>query len=85
MREKIFDDMNGLVGGALGILSDIREQMRGDIHDRLRMAADRIDLATREDVARLEARVAALEALLTPPPARAPKAAKKPAAKKSKK
>lgn len=90
MREKIIDDLTGMMGGAAGLISDIRDQVRGDMRDRMKMAAERIDLVTRDDLARVEARLDALEALLKPakpaPKAKAkPKAAPKKAAAKKKK
>jgi BMFP domain-containing protein YqiC len=88
MREKIIDDLAGMMGGAAGLIADIRDQVRGDMRDRMKMVADRIDLATREDVAALEARISALEALLKPgpaPKAKKAKAAPKVAIKKRKK
>lgn len=69
MREKIIDDLAGMMGGAAGLLSDIRDQVRGDMRDRMKMAADRIDLVTRDELATLESRIAALEALLMKPKA----------------
>jgi BMFP domain-containing protein YqiC len=80
MREKIIDDLAGMMGGAAGLIADIRDQVRGDMRDRMKMVADRIDLATREDIAVLEARIAALEALLKP--GKPPKTAKTKAAPK---
>lgn len=90
MREKLFDDLTGMVGGAAGILADIRDQVRGDMRDRLRGVADRIDLVTRDEIVALESRIAAIEALLTIPAtddydAPAPKKAKPQAKKASKK
>ena len=82
MREKIIDDLAGMMGGAAGLLSDIRDQVRGDMRDRMKMAADRIDLVTRDDLAVLESRIAALEALLKPKAVKTAKAA--PAPKKAK-
>jgi len=80
MREKLFDDLTGMVGGAAGLLADIRDQVRGDMRDRLRGVADRIDLVTRDEIVALESRIAAIEALLTIPAtdydAPAPKKAK---------
>ena len=80
MREKLFDDLTGMVGGAAGLLADIRDQVRGDMRDRLRGVADRIDLVTRDELTALESRIAAIEALLTIHPsdddAPAPKKAK---------
>lgn len=88
MREKIIDDLAGMMGGAAGLISDIRDQVRGDMRDRMKMAAERIDLVTRDDLARIEARLDALEAMLKPAktPARTKtKAAPKKAPAKKKK
>lgn len=82
MREKIIDDLAGMMGGAAGLIADIRDQVRGDMRDRMKMAAERIDLVTRDDLARIEARLDALEAMLKPQAARpARKAKAKPAPK----
>lgn len=84
MREKLIDDFTGMMGGAAGLLADIRDQMRGDMRDRLRGVADRIDLVTRDELMALESRITALEELLAAKKAPAKKpAAKKPAAKKT--
>lgn len=88
MKEKIIDDFAGMMGGALGILAEMRDQVRGDMRERLRHAADRIDLVTREEITSLESRIEALEALLAQQPKKAAKPAAstktktKPAAKK---
>ncbi|HEY8963729.1 MAG TPA: hypothetical protein VIN59_04620 [Alphaproteobacteria bacterium] len=82
MREKVFDDLAGVMGGAAGLFSDLRDQMRGDMRDRLKEVADRIDLVTRGEMLALEARIEALEAQLGVKTKAAPKA-KKPAAKKT--
>ncbi len=66
MREKIIDDLAGIMGGAAGMIADIRDQVRGDVRDRLKGVADRIDLVTRDEFLALERRIAAIEALLTP-------------------
>ncbi len=83
MREKIIDDLTGMMGGAAGLISDIRDQVRGDMRDRMKMMADRIDLVTRDDLAVLEARIAALETLLKPAAAPKAKVAAKPATVKA--
>ena len=93
MREKVLDDLAGVASGAAGLFADIRDQLRGDMRDRLKDVADRIDLVTREEILSLEARIEALEAKLgakaAPAKKVAPKStaakkapAKKPAAKK---
>jgi len=61
MREKIIDDIAGMIGGAAGLMADLRDQVRGDMHDRLKDVADRIDLVTREEYLMLESRIADLE------------------------
>lgn len=82
MKEKIVDDIAGVMGGAFGLLADIRDQVRGDMRDRLRGVADRIDLVTRDEYMALEARIAALEARLAPAkPAATAKAKAAPKAK----
>lgn len=64
MREKIIDDLAGMMGGAAGLISDIRDQVRNDMRDRLKVVADRIDLVTREEFQNLEDRLHAVEAAL---------------------
>lgn len=85
---KIFDDLSRVAGGALNVFSAFREQILGDIKARVDEAASRMDLVPREDLERLELRVAALEKQLKAPSAATPKktvkaTAKKPAAKKT--
>jgi len=77
MREKIIDDLAGMMGGAAGLIADIRDQVRGDMRDRMKMAAERIELVTRDEVEALESRIAALEALLKPKTVKSAPAAKK--------
>lgn len=89
MRDKVIDDLAGMIGGAAGLMADMRDQIRGDFRDRLKGVADRIDLVTRDEILALEARITALEALLAPQAKAAPapkakpqtKAKAKPAAK----
>jgi BMFP domain-containing protein YqiC len=83
MREKIIDDLAGMMGGAAGLLADIRDQVRGDMRDRMKDVADRIDLVTRDELLALEDRIAALEAMLKP--AKKTKPAATPKKKKSRK
>ena len=80
MREKVFDDLAGVMGGAAGLFADLRDQVRGDMRDRLKDVADRIDLVTRDELLALEARIEALEAALNLKSTKA--APKKPAAAK---
>lgn len=81
MKEKIVDDLAGMMGGAFGLLADIRDQVRGDMRDRLRGVADRIDLVTRDEYMALEARITALEAKLADKGKKAPSAKAAPAKK----
>lgn len=83
MKEKIIDDLAGMMGGALGLLADVRDQVRGDMRDRLKGVADRIDLVTREEIMALEARIEALEAKLARTTSPAPKAKKAAVPKKA--
>lgn len=89
MREKIIDDLAGMMGGAAGLIADIRDQVRGDMRDRMKMAAERIDLVSRDELEALEARIAALETLLKPKVVKTASPAKKakaaPKKKKAKK
>jgi BMFP domain-containing protein YqiC len=82
MREKIIDDLAGMMGGAAGLIADIRDQVRGDMRDRLKNVADKIDLITRDEFEALESRIAAIEALLTPPKQTSAKPKTKPSLKK---
>lgn len=93
MRDKLFDDIAGVLGSAAGMVSDLSSQVRSDVRDRLRGVADKIELVSREEFEALEARIATLEAKLNdasvapakkaaaPKKATAEKAVKKPAAK----
>lgn len=84
MRDKLFDDIAGVLGSAAGLMSDLGSQVRSDVRDRLKGVADKIELVSREEFDALEARIAALEAKINTAPAPAKKAsAKKPAAKKA--
>jgi len=85
MRDKVFDDLAGVASGAAGLFADLRDQLRGDMRDRLKDVADRIDLVTRDELLALQARIEALESRLKAKPATARKAAapKKAPAKKT--
>lgn len=77
-----FDDVAGVLGGMAEIVMDMRQQVTSDIKSRMQYAADRADLATRQDIERLEAMVTALsrrvDALMR---GEGPVQAEKPAAK----
>lgn len=53
-KEKIFSDLADLAGGAASMFSAFRDQMRNDVKDRMDEIAERLDLVTRADIARLE-------------------------------
>ncbi len=78
---KFFDDIARVAGGAMNVMSGLREQIRNDIKARVEEMAARLDLVPREDFDRLEALVKALSKKVeTLEGGKAP-AAKKPAAK----
>lgn len=56
----LLDDVAGMLGGVAGIVMDMRQQVASDFKSRMQFAADRADLATRQDIERLEAMVMAL-------------------------
>lgn len=85
MRSTLADDLAGVAGGALSTLAGLRRELGEFVRSATDEAAQRLALASREEVevlrelvARqgreieaLAARVAALEARLSPPPATA--------------
>ncbi len=81
---KVLDDIARVAGGAVNILSGLRQQLREDIKVRVEDVAARMDLVPREDVERLEVRVARLEERLAALEKTPKKAAPKKAAAKTK-
>ena len=61
---KFFDDMARMAGGAVNMLSGLQQQIRDDVKSRIDEMAAKLDLVPREDLERLEARVAVLEQAL---------------------
>lgn len=57
-----FDDIAGVIGGVAGVVSEMRTQIKQDIQSRVQSAADQANLASMEDVERLEAMLKALDA-----------------------
>lgn len=95
---RILDDMARVAGGAVNILSGLREQINDDIRERVEMMASRLDLVPREDfedalaqISALQKRVEALEKNVKRPsktksgPDRKTTATKKASAKTAKK
>ena len=83
---KLFDDIVRMAGGAVNIFSGLQQQIRDEIKSRIDETASRLDLVTREDMDRAEARIARLEKELAALKGAggkdtAPKAAKKAKAK----
>ena len=49
-RPKFFDDIAGMAGGALSVLSGVREEIEAMVRARIDEAVRRLDLVRREDV-----------------------------------
>jgi hypothetical protein len=88
-NQKIFADLAELAGGAVGVLSSLRQQLRDEAKQRFDEMTERMDLVTRDDLRRLEGMIMKLNARLDAlegrgrapqPKATAPRA--KPATKK---
>lgn len=58
---KIFDDLARMAGGAMNVMSGLREQVASDIKARVEEMAANMDLVPREDFDRLAAQVAELQ------------------------
>lgn len=52
-ESKILDDIARVAGGAVSILSSIKDQVRSDLRDRVDMAASKMDIAPWDDLERL--------------------------------
>lgn len=61
---KLFADLAELAGGAVGVLSSIKQQLRDETRERMDDFASRMDLVTRADIDRLEGMMAKLRARL---------------------
>lgn len=76
-----FDDIAKVAGGAMNVMSGLRQQMRDDIKARVEEMAARLDLVPREDLERVEALLASaikrIEALEGKKPAAKPQATPK--------
>jgi len=59
---RIFDDIARVAGGAVSVLSGLREQIRSEIKTRVEELATRLDLVPRDDLDALQSRIDALQA-----------------------
>jgi len=57
-KEKFFDDVARMAGGAAGLAADMSRQIREEMRVRFDELAQRMDLVPREDFERLEAMLA---------------------------
>ncbi len=53
-KEKIFDDIAQLAGGAAGVLGGLGQNIRAEIKSRVEEIVDRLDLVPRSDFEALE-------------------------------
>ena len=60
-KNRVFDDIARVAGGAVSIASGLTKQVKEEIRSRVDEMATKLDLVPREDFLRLENRVAALE------------------------
>ncbi len=59
---RILDDIAKVAGGAINVLSGLRQQIETEVKARVEEIAARMDLVPREDVDRLEAVIAKMQA-----------------------
>jgi len=59
---KLLDDIARVAGGAVSLISTVRKQVESDLRGRVDYYADRMDLAPRVEIERLQAQVAAFRA-----------------------
>lgn len=79
---KIFSELAELAGGAVGVISSLRQQLRDETRERMDAFANRMDLVTRDDITRLEGMIAKLRTRIEAVETRAPGTTGKPAAPK---
>lgn len=80
--KKMLDDIARVAGGAVNIISGLRQQVRDDMRLRAEEVASRLDLVPREDFDELRARVEKLEAALGGKTKKSAARASKPAKRK---
>ena len=55
---KLLDDLARVAGGAVSLISTVRKQVQADLRGRVDSYADRMDLAPKAEIERLQALVA---------------------------
>lgn len=58
---KFMDDLARMAGGTAGLFNSFRKEIQEDVKERVDMMVDRLDLVPRQDLEKLEKRVAKLE------------------------
>ena len=81
---KFMDDLARMAGGTAGLFNSFRKEIQEDVKERVDMMVDRLDLVPRQDLEKLEKRVAKLEEKAGLAKKSAPKATAKPKAKTAK-
>jgi len=51
---KIVDDLARFAGGAVGIASELKQSIEGDIKERVEQVANNLDLVSRDEFEKLE-------------------------------
>lgn len=64
MREKLIDDLAGIVGSLIGLANDARTQLKSGVRHATKECAVRSGLSTQEEIEALKLQVAALETRL---------------------
>ena len=59
---KILDDLARVAGGAVSLVSSVRKQVQSDLQGRVDAVADRMDLAPKAEIERLQSMVAGFRA-----------------------
>lgn len=95
-ESKLLDDIARVAGGAVSVLSSLRQQMRADLRDRMDNLGAQMDFAQRDEIDRLKLmleksrqeqdflkqRIASLEEMLQPAAPKSKKVARKKVAPK---
>ena len=58
LDNKLLDDLARVAGGAVSLISTVRQQVKADLRGRVDGYADRMELVARDEVERLQAQVA---------------------------
>ncbi len=54
---RLFDDLARMAGGAASLISTVRRQVGSDLKERAQSYTSRMDLATRDEIERLQATI----------------------------